>query len=174
MTRATTPTVASHLIKFITPDDVRDYRTRLDATISAMDAKVGTCAGLDAGIREGWAKFAAAWRVREEPSWLHALAQYETTEAYEHDVAHWQDMIALREAKERCRAERLAARERARTLRLRLLEELQEAVRSERQSARQTCSVRLGEARSIKDDIKRARAKLLAERQYQADLRRIE
>ena len=96
MTRATTPTVASHLIKFITPDDVRDYRTRLDATISAMDAKVGTCAGLDAGIRDGWAKFAAAWRefLKEEPSWLHTLAQYETTEAYEHDVAHWQDMIA--------------------------------------------------------------------------------
>jgi hypothetical protein len=34
--------------------------------------------------------------------------------------------------------------------------------------------VRLGEARAIKDDIGRARAELLAEKAYQADLRRIE
>lgn len=81
---------------------------------------------------------------------------------------------ALHEAKERCRAERLAARERARALRLRVLEELREALRKERASAREACSVRLGEARGIKNDIQRARAELQAERQYQADLRRIE
>ena len=81
---------------------------------------------------------------------------------------------ALHEAKERCRAERIAARERSRALRLRVLAELQEALRTERANARQACSVRLGEARGIKDDVQRARAELLAERQYQADLRRIE
>jgi hypothetical protein len=82
--------------------------------------------------------------------------------------------LALREAKERCRAERIAARERARAMRLRVLEELREAMRAERLGARQACGVRIGEARAIKDDIQRARAELLAEKQYQADLRRIE
>lgn len=82
--------------------------------------------------------------------------------------------VALRDAKERCRAERIAARERARAMRIRVLEELREALRAERAGARQTCSVRLGEARAIKDDIARSRAELLAEKQYQADLRRID
>jgi hypothetical protein len=81
---------------------------------------------------------------------------------------------ALRAAKERCRGERIAARERVRALRLRVLEDLKATVRAERLAARQTCTVRLGEARGIKDDIQRARAALLAERKYQADLRRIE
>jgi hypothetical protein len=82
--------------------------------------------------------------------------------------------LAIRDAKERCRAERIAARERARALRLRVLEELREAMRAERGGARQACAVRLGEARSIKDDVQRSRAELLAERKYQADLRRVE
>jgi len=81
---------------------------------------------------------------------------------------------ALRGAKERCRVERLAARERVRALRLRVLADLRETVRAERLAARQTCTVRVGEARGIKDEIQRARAALLAERKYQADLRRIE
>jgi hypothetical protein len=82
--------------------------------------------------------------------------------------------LALREAKERCRAERIAARERARAIRLRVLEELREAMRAERLGARQACTVRLGEARGIKDSILRARAELVAETKYEADLRRIE
>ena len=81
---------------------------------------------------------------------------------------------ALRDAKERCRAERLAARERARALRIRVLEELRETMRAERAGARQACTVRMGEARGIKDQIARARAELLAEKHYQADLRRID
>lgn len=89
-------------------------------------------------------------------------------------AARWRRKTALRDAKERCRAERIAARERARALRLRVLEELRETLRAERSAARQACTVRLGEARGIKDDIARARAEYLAERQYQADLRRIE
>jgi hypothetical protein len=44
--------------------------------------------------------------------------------------------LALREAKERCRAERIAARERARAMRPRVLEELREAMRAERLDAR--------------------------------------
>ena len=81
---------------------------------------------------------------------------------------------ALLAAKERCRSERLAARERARSLRIRALQELKEAVDLERTSARQTCSIRTGAARAIRDDVERARAKHAAEREYQRDLRRIE
>src|SRR5579859_5093918 len=80
---------------------------------------------------------------------------------------------ALRGAKE-SRAERIAARERVRALRLRVLEDLKATVRTERLAARQSCTVRLGEARAIKDEIQRARAELVAERKYQSDLRRIE
>jgi hypothetical protein len=81
---------------------------------------------------------------------------------------------ALLTAKERCRSERIAARERARTLRLRALQELREAVEADRTAARQTCSVKIGEARSIRDDVERARARHAAEKEYQRDLRRIE
>ena len=81
---------------------------------------------------------------------------------------------ALVAAKERCRAERLVVRERVRSMRLRVLMELREAMRAERAAARQACTVRLGDARAIKNDIERARAELAAERQYQRDLRRIE
>jgi|GEM_PF-1105804 hypothetical protein len=81
---------------------------------------------------------------------------------------------ALFEAKERCRAERLSARERARAMRIRVLADLREWTRQERAAARQSCTVRLGEARGIKSDIERARAELAAERQLQRDLRRIE
>ena len=81
---------------------------------------------------------------------------------------------ALFEAKERCRAERLAARERARSLRVKALAELSEAKAMDRTAARQACTVRLGEARAIKDDIERARARVAAEKQYRRELRRIE
>ncbi len=80
---------------------------------------------------------------------------------------------AIRQASERCRTERLAARERAKALRERALAELREAVRLERLTARETCSLRRNGATS-KDGVARARAELAAERAYRADLRRIE
>jgi hypothetical protein len=88
--------------------------------------------------------------------------------------AHARRKRALADAKERCRAERIAARERVRALRIRVLRELREAMRAERASARETCSVRLGEARAIKDQIARSRAEFHAEKHFQRDMRRIE
>jgi hypothetical protein len=76
-------------------------------------------------------------------------------------------------AAERCRTERLAARERARQLRIRGLAELREAVRLEREAARQVCVVSKGEAKK-KDGIERTRAELEAERIYQREMRRID
>jgi hypothetical protein len=81
---------------------------------------------------------------------------------------------ALEQAKARCRAERLAARDRVQVLRERVLQELRQAVDAERASARETCSVRLSAARGIADRIARARAELEAERTFQRDMRRIE
>ena len=78
---------------------------------------------------------------------------------------------ALLDAKERCRAERLAASERARAMRLRAVQELRVAMHDERAAARATCTGRLRDARTIKDEIARARAVLSAERQLQRDLR---
>ena len=80
---------------------------------------------------------------------------------------------AIKSAVERCRIERLAARERARALRIRGLAELREAARLERTSARDACAVSKGEARG-KGAIERRRAELAAEAKYQADMRRIE
>jgi hypothetical protein len=85
-----------HLLKLVTPGDVDDFRNRVDATITALDGAVQSCPGMNQGSRDGWAKFIAAWRAfkNEDSSWLHALGQYETTEAYEQDIAKWQDLVA--------------------------------------------------------------------------------
>ena len=76
-------------------------------------------------------------------------------------------------AAERCRTERLAARERARALRIRGLAELREATRLEREAARQACVASKREAKS-KDPIERRRAELEAERKYQLEMRVID
>lgn len=81
---------------------------------------------------------------------------------------------AVEQAKARCKAERLAVRQRVQELRERVLQELRQAVAGERASARETCSVRLNEARGISDRIARVRAELEAERTFQRDMRRIE
>jgi hypothetical protein len=87
--------------------------------------------------------------------------------------ARMQRRTAIKNAKERCRSERLAARERARALRIRGLAELREAARLERQAARDVCLLSKNEARK-KDEIERRRGELAAEAKYQADMRRIE
>lgn len=89
-------------------------------------------------------------------------------------AARAQRKEALATAKQTCRTERLAARERGRALRERVLQELREALAAERARARETCSVRLSEARGISDRIARVRAELEAERAFQREMRRIE
>jgi hypothetical protein len=81
---------------------------------------------------------------------------------------------ALRQAKEKCRADRLAAGARVRELRLRLLRELRDAVQGERSRAAAECSRGLAEARSLSGKVQRARAELEAERRYRRQMRRIE
>jgi hypothetical protein len=80
---------------------------------------------------------------------------------------------AIKNAKERCRTERLAARERARALRIRGLAELREAARLERQAARDACTLGKAEARKT-EGVERRRAELATEGKYQADLRNLE
>jgi hypothetical protein len=82
---------------------------------------------------------------------------------------------ALRAAVAQCRAARVAQREQAKARRAALLEQLREAFRAERRAARDTCTTRKQTARAtVADAIQRAQAQYTAERQYQADLKRIE
>src|SRR5258706_7164548 len=80
---------------------------------------------------------------------------------------------ALEGAATHCRAERLAQREKAHARRLRALAELREAYAQERAAARGACAVRKADVHaSARDPIERAHGKWMAERAYQADLRR--
>jgi integrase len=87
----------------------------------------------------------------------------------------WRDISRdhPRQAKEKVASLRGQLRE-ARQRRKFALRDAKERCRAERVRARQACTVRIGTARAIKDDIQRARAELVAEKQYQADLRRSE
>jgi hypothetical protein len=88
-------TVGGILPRFVTPSDVRALKTRVDPFVRAMDRSVAECAALAAETRAGWEAFSLAWRayVDEEDSWLHTAAQMDQGEAYEQDLAHWQDVL---------------------------------------------------------------------------------
>jgi len=73
--------------------------------------------------------------------------------------------VALREAKAQCRADRLAARDRAQAARKRIAEEVRRGVEEEREAARDACARRLREAQTIRDEVARTRAQLAAERE---------
>lgn len=81
---------------------------------------------------------------------------------------------AILHAKHGCRRARAEARQRASELRARVLAELRETLRLERQAARGTCATGLAAAREIKDRLERSRAELAAERQYRREMRQIE
>jgi hypothetical protein len=80
----------------------------------------------------------------------------------------------MRQAKERCRAARLAVRAVARELRARVLAELRETIRRDRVKAREMCAAGIAEARAIADRVESARAELQTERSYHRELRRLE
>jgi hypothetical protein len=70
-------TVGRILPKFVTPDDVRDLKVRVDAYVRATDTAVEACPKLPDGVRDGWKQFSKAWRTffDEEDSWWHTAAQ---------------------------------------------------------------------------------------------------
>ena len=84
------------LPKFVTPEDVRDLKVRVDPFVRAMDSAIASCATLPDDMRAGWATFSKAWRTYfdEEDSWWHTAAQMDQGEAYERDLARWQDLLA--------------------------------------------------------------------------------
>lgn len=84
--------------------------------------------------------------------------------------------LALHEsARSRCREERKRVRARAEQRRQRALAELRAATAQERAAAHFTCKTAKANAKTEHaGNVERARATLLAERAYQADLRRIE
>ncbi|MGA2450264.1 MAG: DUF3560 domain-containing protein [Polyangiaceae bacterium] len=82
--------------------------------------------------------------------------------------------IALREAAAQCKADRVAAHERAHESRVRIANEVRRAVEGERAAAREACAARTRDAALIKDEVERARVELAAEREHQKELRIIE
>jgi hypothetical protein len=80
---------------------------------------------------------------------------------------------ALVDARERCRSERLAVKERSRALRMRVLRDLRDVTRAEHAQARRDCSERLRAARAIPDRSRRKHAELSAERRREIEARRI-
>jgi hypothetical protein len=91
-----TMTVGRILPKFVTPTDVRDLKNRVDPFVLAVDQGAADCAAIPEGARTGWNAFSKAWRsfFTEEDSWWHVAAQMDQGEAYEKDLAHWQDWLA--------------------------------------------------------------------------------
>jgi hypothetical protein len=83
-------------------------------------------------------------------------------------------LLAIRDARHRCKVGRLAARARARELRAKLMAEMRAAVLAERQGARNSCAAATEAAKTIADRVQRARAELEAERTFRAEMRRIE
>jgi hypothetical protein len=81
---------------------------------------------------------------------------------------------ALRDAKTKCRTDRVDVRQRVRELRARARAELRAAIVLERRSAKETCATALTWAKSLGTKVERARAALEAERSYRREMRRIE
>ena len=81
---------------------------------------------------------------------------------------------SMTRARAECRQARRRAREQARELRARVAAELRDSLKSMRGHARAQCSADLGAARALADRALRARAAVVAERAYRAEMRRIE
>jgi hypothetical protein len=81
---------------------------------------------------------------------------------------------ALAIVSERCRAERLAVRERVAAMRATAREGASHEVHAERRAARDACRLRQAEARAIAEPIAKARAERDAELAFRADMRRTE
>lgn len=83
------------LPKFVTPDDVRAYRGRLDPFARAFDRSVAWCQAIDPATRRNWADFYAGWRrfCDTDASWTHASAQYDEAEKYEENLIRWQGWL---------------------------------------------------------------------------------
>jgi len=81
---------------------------------------------------------------------------------------------SLAEAKAACRLGRKEVRARIAEMRARALADLRAGVAAEKELAKEACATGLGQARELRTTHERARAALAAERQFRAEMRRIE
>ena len=88
--------------------------------------------------------------------------------------ARAQRRLALREARLACRQGRREVRAKVREMRVRALAELRTAIAAERQAAKSECRAGLSYAKDLGSKHESARHALKAERQYRAEMRRIE
>jgi len=82
-------------LQFVTPNDVRALKTRLDPFVTALDGAITQCPKADPGTREAWAAFARSWRayVASEDHFLTAGAEFNTGCSYEQSIAGWQRTV---------------------------------------------------------------------------------
>jgi hypothetical protein len=76
---------------FVSPDDVRDKKRRIEAMLAGLDAAIAACVAIGAIDRQRWALFLAGWAAFRdgEDSWLHTASQNEQADAYETDGRAW-------------------------------------------------------------------------------------
>jgi uncharacterized protein with NAD-binding domain and iron-sulfur cluster len=81
---------------FVTPDDVRDKKARIDALLRGLDVAIVACPTIPDVDRQRWALFLAGWATfRDEPgSWFHTATQDEQASAYELDAKGWAEWFA--------------------------------------------------------------------------------
>jgi hypothetical protein len=81
---------------FVSPDDVRDKKRRIDAMVQGLDAAIAACVAIGAIDRQRWALFLAGWAAFRdgEDSWLHTATQNEQADAYETDSRGWAEWFA--------------------------------------------------------------------------------
>ena len=89
-------------LEFVTPQDVRDYKGELNASVTSLDADVVACVKADpAGSKidtptlDAWNQFVAEWRsfAADDPGLFSAGAQGRLANNYAQLILQWQDRI---------------------------------------------------------------------------------
>jgi hypothetical protein len=93
-------TVGSKWLRFVTPGDVRDKQTEIDAAAKATNADV-LASSLDDETKSAWGEWFAAWEKFKatEPGWLNAAAQMDHAEDLESQLHDWQVRLTSKGAK---------------------------------------------------------------------------
>jgi hypothetical protein len=81
---------------FVTPSDVAQRKTELDAMVKSTSRDVARCATLDAPTREAWTTFASGWAsfMADTPGWLDSGAQGRQASEYADELHQWQERLS--------------------------------------------------------------------------------
>jgi hypothetical protein len=123
------------------------------------------------------AKEVKGWKaeLRRQIAREHKRAAREKLLSLRGEVRHAREKrkLALSQARERCKHDRVALRVKLKAKRAALMQKISAIAARQRKLAHETCSGSIAQARAIKNEVQRARAELAAERQYRRELRAI-